>query len=60
MQVTGSVVITQLKVSATVMQVTVSAANMWVTTFIVIIQVGVSAAIMQVAFSAEHYSHDCF
>ena len=41
------------------MQVTVSAANMWVTIFIVIMQMGVSVAIMQVVFSAVHYVHDC-
>ena len=37
------------------MQVTVSAANTWVT----IMQMGVSAAIMQVVFSGVHYAHDC-
>ena len=41
------------------MQVTVSAANMWMTIFIVIMQMGVSVAIMQVVFSAVHYAHDC-
>ena len=41
------------------MQVTVSAANIWVTIFIVIMQMEVSVAIMQVAFSAVHYAHDC-
>ena len=40
------------------MQVTVSAANMWVTIFIVIMQMGVSVTIMQVVFSAVHYAHD--
>ena len=40
------------------MQVTVSAANMWVAIFIVIIQMGVSVAIMQVVLSAVHYAHD--
>ena len=50
----------QLKVSAALIQVTVSAANMWVTIFIVITQVGVSVAVMQVAFSAVHYLHDRF
>ena len=59
----------QLKVSAALIQVTVSAANMWVTIFIVIIRLGVSVAFMQVAFPAEHYSYvgfyfnyadDCF
>ena len=54
------VVIMQLKVSEALMQVPISAANMWVTIFIVIMQVGVSVAIMQVAFCKEHYSHDCF
>ena len=42
------------------MQVTVSAANMWLTVFVVIMQIGVSVAIMQVVFSAVHYAHDCF
>ena len=42
------------------MQMTVSAANMWVTYFVVIMQTGVSVAIMQVVFSAVHYAHDCF
>ena len=42
------------------MQVTVSAAKMWVTIFVIIMQVGVSVAIMQVVFSAVHYAHDCF
>ena len=41
------------------MQVTVSAANMWVTIFIVIMQIGVSVAFMQVVFSAVPYAHDC-
>ena len=40
------------------MQVTVSAANMWVTIFIVIMQMGVSVTIMQVVFSVVHYAHD--
>ena len=42
------------------MQMTVSAANMWVTIFVVIMQMEVSVAIMQVVFSAVHYPHDCF
>ena len=42
------------------MQVTVSAAKIWVTIFVVIMQMGVSVAIMQVVFSAVHYAHDCF
>ena len=40
------------------MQVTDSAANMWVIIFIVIMQMGVSVAIMQVVFCAVHYAHD--
>ena len=43
-----------------IMQVTVSAANKWVTSFIVIMQMGVSVAIMQVVFLVVHYGHDCF
>ena len=54
-----SVAIMQL-VSTTHMQVTVSAAKMWLTIFNVIMQMGVSVAIMQVVFSAVHYAHDCF
>ena len=50
----------QLEVSAPHMQVTVSAANVWATTFIVIMQMGASVAIMQVVFSAVHYALDCF
>ena len=42
------------------MQMTVSAANMWVTIFIIVMLVGDSVAIMQVVFSAVHYAHDCF
>ena len=42
------------------MQVTGSAANMWVTIFIVIKQMGVSVTIMQVVFSAVNYPHDSF
>ena len=42
------------------MQVTVPAANMWVTIFSVIMQMGVSVAIMQLVFSAVvYYAHDC-
>ena len=40
------------------MQMTDSAANMWVTIFIVIMQMRVPVAIMQ--FSAVKYAHDCF
>ena len=43
--------------SVAIKQVTVSAANMWVTIFIIIMHMG---AIMQVVFSAVHYAHDCF
>ena len=60
MQVTVSVAIMLLDVSAAFMQVKGSAANMWVTIFIEIIQVGVSVAIMQVLFSTVHYAHDYF
>ena len=42
------------------MQVTISAAKMWLTIFVVIIQMGVSNAIMQVVFSVVHYAHGCF
>ena len=59
MQVTGSVAVIQLEVSAAHMQVTVSATNMWVTIFIVIRQMGVSVAVTQVVFSAVHYAHGC-
>ena len=47
-----------LEVSAAHMQVTVSAANMWMTIFIVIMQIRVS--VMQVVFSEVHYAYDCF
>ena len=47
----------ELEVSAAHMQVIVSVANMWVTTFILIIQMGVSVAIMQVVFSAVQIIH---
>ena len=50
----------QLEVSATLMQVKVSAANMWVTIFIEIMQVGVSVAIIQELFLTVHYTHDYF
>ena len=60
MQVVISVEIMQLEDSAVLIQVTVSAANMWVTIFIVITQVGVPVAIMQVVFSAVHYANNCF
>ena len=40
--------------SPALMQVPVSAANMWVTIFIVITQVGVAVTIMQVVFSPVH------
>ena len=60
MQVTVSVAIIELELSAAPMQMTVSAANIWVTTFIVIMQMRVSVAIMQVIFSAVDYAHDRF
>ena len=41
----------QLEISGAHMQVTVSAAKMWLTIFL---------AIMQVVFSAVHYAHDYF
>ena len=47
----------QLKVSAAIMQVTDSAANMWVTICIIVMLMGVSVAIRQVVFSAVHYAH---
>ena len=43
-----------------IMQVNVSATNMWVTIFIEILHMGVSAAIMQVVLSATHCAHDHF
>ena len=43
-----------------IMQVKVSAANIWATTFIEIIHVTVSVAIMRVVFSAVPYAHDYF
>ena len=49
----------QLEVFAAQTQVTVSAANMWVTIFVLIVQMEVSAAIMQVVFSTVHYAHGC-
>ena len=42
------------------MQVTDSAANLWVTIVNVIMQMGVSVAIMQLVFSAVLYANDCF
>ena len=56
LSVTGMLV----DLSVAIMQVTDSAANMWVTIFILIMQMGVSVAIMQVVFSAVHYAYDCF
>ena len=47
----------QLKVSAAIMQVTDSAANMWVTICIIVMLMGVSVTIRQVVFSAAHYAH---
>ena len=47
-------------VSVSIVQLEVSAANMWVTIFVLIMQMGVSVAIMQVVFSVVHYAHDCF
>ena len=49
----------QVTVSVAVMQLEVSAANMWVTIFVVIMQMEVSVAVMQVVFSAVRYVHDC-
>ena len=43
-----------------ILQVKVSAANMWGTIFIEIMHVGVSVVIMQVLFSTVHYTHDYF
>ena len=60
MKVTVFVAIMQLEVPATLMQVKVSAANLWVTIFTEITQVGVSLVIMQVVLSTVHYAHDCF
>ena len=56
MKVNVSVAIMRLEV----MQIKVSAANMWVIIFIEIMQVGVSVVIMQVVFSTMHYAHDYF
>ena len=50
----------QLDVFGAHMQVTDSAAKIWLTIFVVIMQMGVSLAIMQVVFSAVHHAHDCF
>ena len=60
MQVTFSVAVIYLEVSAAFMQVKVSAANMWVNIFIEIMQLGVSVATMQVVFSTVHCAHDYF
>ena len=57
---TISIAIMQLQVSAALMQVTFSAPYMWMTIFIVIMQMEVSVVIMQVVFSAVHYAHDYF
>ena len=60
MQVTVSVAITQLEISATFMLVKVFATNIWVTIFIEIMHVE-EKKIMEVVFSsAMHYAHDCF
>ena len=53
---TVSIAIIQLEVSEAHMQVTVSAANTWVSIFVVIMQMENSVAIMQVVFSAVHYA----
>ena len=50
----------QLDVFGAHMQVTHSAAKIWLTIFVVIMQMGVSLAIMQVVFSAVDHAHDCF
>ena len=51
----------QLEVSATLMQVKISAAYIWVTIFIEIMQVGVSVTIIQVVLSTVHLcTHDYF
>ena len=55
---TISIAIMWLEVSEALIQVIVSAANMWVTFSIAIMHVGVSVAIMKVIFSAVHYAHD--
>ena len=55
-----SVAIMQLEVFAAHTQVTVSAANMWVTIFVVIMLMKVSVAIMQVVFFAVHFAHGYF
>ena len=54
------VAIVLLEISGAHMQLTVSAANMWVTNFVVIMQMEVSVAIMRVEFSAVQYAQDCF
>ena len=55
-----SVMIKQLEVFGAHMQVTVSAAKMWLAIFVVIMQMGVSVAVMQVVFSALHCAHNGF
>ena len=60
MQVTVSVEIMQLDVSASFTQEKVSAANMWVTIFIEVVQVEVSVTIMHVLFSTVHYAYNYF
>ena len=50
----------QLEVSATLVQVKIFAANMWVTIFIEIMNMGVFVAITQVIFSTVHNAHDYF
>ena len=58
MEVTVSVAIMLLEVSATLRSFcNISAANIWVT-IIEIMQVGVSVAIMPVVFSTVHYAHN--
>ena len=56
MQVTVSVEIVQFEDSAPFMQMKMSAANMWVTTFTEIMHI----TIMQVVFSTRHYAYDYF
>ena len=48
-----------VRVSAALMRVTVSASNMWVTSFIVFMQVGVSVTIMQLVLPAAHNFLHC-
>ena len=49
-----------MPVSVPIMQLEVSAANMWMTTLMEIMHMGVSVAIMHVVFLAVHYAHDYF